>query len=154
MPDSRKTCQRCTATTKSGQRCKNRTCRGKQCWQHLKKEQGLRVKQSEIAGAGFGLFTTKPFRKNQKIANYTGENLSRAAIESRYPGNTRGEYVLCDGNMSDLTAAVLTAGKPTAVLHALQMMRVERTSGTTRGSCSVDSVLKLSRTSLLVKRFW
>ena len=73
-------------------------CTGKQCWQHLKKEQGLRVKQSEIAGAGFGLFTTKPFRKNQKIANYTGENLSRAAIESRYPGNTRGEYVLCDGD--------------------------------------------------------
>ena len=56
------------------------------------------MKKSEIAGAGFGLFTTKPFKKNQKIADYTGENLSRAAIERRYPGNTRGEYVLCDGN--------------------------------------------------------
>ena len=34
MPDSRRTCQRCIGTAKSGQRCKNRTCRGKHCWQH------------------------------------------------------------------------------------------------------------------------
>ena len=56
------------------------------------------MKQSEIVGAGLGLFTTKPFKKDQKIANYTGENLSRAAIERRYPRDRRGEYVLCDGN--------------------------------------------------------
>jgi hypothetical protein len=27
------------------------------------------------------------------------ENLSRVAIENRYPGNTGGDYVLCDGNI-------------------------------------------------------
>ena len=79
-------------------RARGAAVRAKQCWQHLKKGQGLRVRQSEIAGAGFGLFTTKPFKKNQKIADYTGENLSRAAIDRRYRGNTRGEYVLCDGD--------------------------------------------------------
>ena len=31
----------------------------------MKKEQGLRVKPSEIAGAGLGLFTAKPFKKNE-----------------------------------------------------------------------------------------
>jgi len=92
-----KECQRCKATTKAGHRCKNRTCRGKYCWQHLKKGQGLRVKPSEIAGAGFGLFTTKPFKKNEKIVDYTGERVSRAEIDRRYVGTT-GQYVLCEGN--------------------------------------------------------
>ena len=86
MPQSVKECQRCEATTKSGNRCKNRTCRGKLCWQHLKKQEGLRVKPSGIQGAGMGLFTTKPFKKNEKIANYTGEQMSRAQINQRYPG--------------------------------------------------------------------
>ena len=98
MPQAIRECQRCEGTAKSGSRCKNRTCRGKLCWQHLKKEKGLRVKPSTIAGAGFGLHTTKPFKKNQKIADYTGENLSRAQIDQRYPGNTVGEYVLCEGD--------------------------------------------------------
>ena len=101
MPQSVKECQRCEATTKSGNRCKNRTCRGKLCWQHLKKQEGLRVKPSGIQGAGMGLFTTKPFKKNEKIANYTGEQMSRTQINQRYPGNTVGEYVLCDGNRSN-----------------------------------------------------
>ena len=47
-----------------------------------------------------GLFTTKPFKKNEKIANYTGEQMRRAQINQRYPGNTVGEYVLCDGKRS------------------------------------------------------
>ena len=53
---------------------------------------------SQIAGAGLGLYTAKPYKKNQKIVDYTGENMSRAAINARYPGNVRGEYVLCDGD--------------------------------------------------------
>ena len=56
----------------------------------------MRIKPSEIAGAGLGLYTTKPFRRNEKIVNYTGESLSRAQIDMRY-GDTTGQYVLCDG---------------------------------------------------------
>ena len=80
MPQSIKECQRCEGTAKSGNQCKNRTCRGKLCWQHLKKRDSLRVKPSGIQGAGMGLFTTKPFKKNEKIVDYTGERMSRAQI--------------------------------------------------------------------------
>ena len=55
---------------------------------------------------------------------------------------------------TELAAAVLMVGRQTVVLHALQMIRVERTSGTTLGYCSVDSVLRQRRTFLLVVRFW
>ena len=61
------------------------------------------------------MFTTKPFKKNHKIANYTGENLSRAAIESRYHGSTRGEYVLCDGNTANTPNSHCVDGKTTNI---------------------------------------
>ena len=35
---SEKVCERCTATAKNGSRCRNRTCRGDKCWQHLKRD--------------------------------------------------------------------------------------------------------------------
>ena len=92
---SEKVCERCTATAKNGSRCRNRTCRGDKCWQHLKRDSGLRVRPSQIQGAGMGLWTTRPFKPNEKIGKYTGERLTPAQLEERYPGNTRGEYVLC-----------------------------------------------------------
>ena len=52
---SEKVCERCTATAKNGSRCRNRTCRGDKCWQHLKRDSGLRVRPSQIQGAGMGL---------------------------------------------------------------------------------------------------
>ena len=36
-----RTCDRCTGTTKAGNRCRKRTCRSGLCWQHLKKEKNL-----------------------------------------------------------------------------------------------------------------
>ena len=92
---SEKVCERCTATAKNGSRCRNRTCRGDKCWQHLKRDSGLRVRPSQIQGAGMGLWTTRRFKPNEKIGKYTGEWLTPAQLEERYPGNTRGEYVLC-----------------------------------------------------------
>ena len=95
---SERECDRCTATSKSGNRCRNRTCRGKLCWQHLKRDSGLRVKSSQIAAAGMGLWTTRRFKPNEKIGNYTGERITKQQMLARYPNNKRGEYVLCPNN--------------------------------------------------------
>lgn len=95
---SERECDQCTATSKSGNRCRNRTCRGKLCWQHLKRDSGLRVKQSQIAAAGMGLWTTRRFKPNEKIGNYTGERITKQQMLARYPNNKRGEYVLCPNN--------------------------------------------------------
>ena len=99
MPgQSEKECEQCTATAKSGNRCRNRTCKGTLCWQHLKRDSGLRVKQSQIAAAGMGLWTTRRFKPNEKIGKYTGERLTKQEMLARYPNNKRGEYVLCPNN--------------------------------------------------------
>ena len=99
MPgQSERECDQCTATSKSGNRCRNRTCRGELCWQHLRRDSGLRVKQSQIAAAGMGLWTTRRFKPNEKIGNYTGERLTKQQMLARYPNNKRGEYVLCPNN--------------------------------------------------------
>ena len=94
VSQSIKECQRCTANTKRGTRCKNRTCRDDLCWQHLKKEKHLRIKKSQIPGAGLGLWTTRKFKPSERIGKYTGEKMSRDKVDEIYPGNTRAEYVL------------------------------------------------------------
>ena len=95
MPtQSLKDCKRCTAITKGGARCRNQTCRGTKCWQHTKSQEGLRVKPSQISDGGFGLHTTRRFAKGEKVANYTGEKMTRAQVKGRY-GSERGQYVVC-----------------------------------------------------------
>ena len=69
--------QRCTATTVSGQHCKQRTTKGQYCWNHLRREEALRIKQSRIPTAGMGLFAERDFRVNDKIADYTGDRIVR-----------------------------------------------------------------------------
>ena len=96
MSQSIKECQRCTATTAKGRPCKNRTCRGNFCWQHLRKERGLTVKQSSIPNAGLGLFATKSISGNKMIDHYTGESLTKSQVDERY-ASRRGDYVLCFG---------------------------------------------------------
>ena len=63
----------CRAKTKSGDDCKRRTRRSVYCWQHLQALSNLRIKPSNIPGAGLGLWTgPKPFKKNVTVAEYTG----------------------------------------------------------------------------------
>jgi hypothetical protein len=95
---SERECDQCTATAKSGNRCRNRTCRGTLCWQHLKRDSGLRIMRSQVAAAGMGLWTTRRFKPNEKIGKYTGERLTKQEMLERYPNNKRGEYVLCPNN--------------------------------------------------------
>eukprot|EP01048_Picozoa_sp_COSAG05_P001316 COSAG05_NODE_43_length_25931_cov_49.314636_29_plen_160_part_00 len=91
---SKKECQQCTAQTNSGRRCKNRTCKSGKCWQHLKRDDGLRVKPSQISSGGTGLWTTKRIKPNQRIGRYTGESMTRSQLQQRY-GNQTAQYALC-----------------------------------------------------------
>ena len=86
--------QQCEADTLAGNRCRNRTARGRHCWQHLKKEQGLRVKASGVPNAGLGLYATRRIPKGRVIARYEGEEMTRTQVQRRY-GSKRGEYVYC-----------------------------------------------------------
>jgi hypothetical protein len=66
--------QRCTASTARGGRCKGRTAKGQYCWTHLRKQQGLRIKQSTLGRrAGMGLFAERGFVKDEVISLYTGD---------------------------------------------------------------------------------
>ena len=67
--------QQCTATTKAGKPCKQRTAKGQYCWNHLRTMEGLRVKLSHVPNAGLGLFAEREFKANEKVAIYAGDKL-------------------------------------------------------------------------------
>ena len=77
-------CNRCTATTSKGTRCKNRVCIGVPTCHAHRKDAGLKVKRSTIPNAGKGLFATKQFKKGKPIGAYAGENISVAENNRRY----------------------------------------------------------------------
>ena len=112
MPQSVRNCQRCTAITKAGDRCRLRTCRGKKCWVHLKSQDNLRIRASTLPNAGLGLFAaSKVIPRQQNIAPYSGERLTREQVNSKY-GDERAEYVFCansrhciDGSKTNSSAA-------------------------------------------------
>jgi hypothetical protein len=51
--------QRCTADTKAGSQCAQRTAVAHMCWNHLSRDIGVRVKRSGVSGAGRGLFVAR-----------------------------------------------------------------------------------------------
>lgn len=64
-------CDRCTAITAAGHRCKLITCKtGPYCYVHSKSILGVRVKRSGVHGQG--LFAERKFRRGENIAEYTG----------------------------------------------------------------------------------
>ncbi len=86
----------CNGTTLQNRSCRRRTARGQKCWMHTKKELNLRVKDSTVPHGGLGLFTAeKTYKKGEVITPYTGDLLTKKQVDTRYPGNTTGEYVLC-----------------------------------------------------------
>ena len=75
-------CVRCQATTARGTRCSRITCiYPKYCFQHFRAKKGLRLAPSNIPGAGLGLFTTRAFQPNRKIAPYSGTLFDNASWE-------------------------------------------------------------------------
>ena len=69
--------QRCTARTKKGEPCRQRTAKGQFCWCHLSSERGLRIKPSTVPGAGLGLFAAKSLPARHTI-DYTGDRVPLA----------------------------------------------------------------------------
>jgi hypothetical protein len=61
--------------TANGRRCRNITLKTDLCWIHLQKEDHLRIKKSGIPGAGMGLYTTVPRKKNDKLGVYKGKRV-------------------------------------------------------------------------------
>lgn len=82
--------QRCSANTKAGPQCAQRTAVAHLCWNHLQRDMGLRVKKSPIPGTGRGLFVAwaRGLPKGHRI-EYTGDEI---ALDSA--GDKGGPYVL------------------------------------------------------------
>ncbi len=67
--------QRCTADTRKGTQCGARTRNGEYCWNHLQSLMGLRIKKSNIAGAGRGVFAGRNFSEGDHVTDYTGDTV-------------------------------------------------------------------------------
>ena len=87
--------QRCTAKTKRGDACRQRTAKGQFCWCHLSSERGLRIKLSTVPGAGLGLFASKQLPAHTTI-DYTGDRVPLAGDKDGgvYFLQTRGDEAI------------------------------------------------------------
>lgn len=86
-------CVQCIATSNStGQQCKNTTCdRLPLCWVHYKSLLGLVVRDSEIPGAGKGLFTVWDHRQGATVVpafvDPSGHAYELGLFNQLFPGN-------------------------------------------------------------------
>ena len=110
-------CSRCEHMIGT-RRCSRRVCIGlRRCWQHSRSFLHLRVATSNIPNAGKGLFAhhtsagrNPVFKPGDLIVEYTGENISAAELEDRYPGDVTGAYALGEGNLIVDSACVRGIG--------------------------------------------
>jgi len=79
--------QRCSANNNKGGQCGQRTAVAHLCWNHLRRDLGLRVQPSSVAGAGRGLFAARDLPADHRVP-YTGD---RIALRGDDKGGT---YVL------------------------------------------------------------
>lgn len=98
MDHTIKDVQQCSGTTKSKERCKKRTTTDHKCWIHASKEDGVRVKKSNIPQAGKGLFAEKDFKKEEKVTDYCGERLTKQQLDQRYDEDETAQYAVQMGN--------------------------------------------------------
>lgn len=96
--------QRCTANTKAGKHCKQRTAKGQFCWNHLRSERGLRIKKSTVPQAGQGLFAERDLPAGFDVP-YTGDR-----VRLRGP-NDGGTYYLEVTRATAIDAARTNAGE-------------------------------------------
>lgn len=96
--------QRCTAKTKKGEACRQRTAKGQFCWCHLASERGLRIKASGVPGAGLGLFASRLLPVGTTI-DYTGD---RVPLRNEDDG---GVYFLQTKSDEAIDAARTNAGE-------------------------------------------
>ena len=100
--------QLCVAINNNGRPCRNHTRRSYKCWQHLRRDDGLRIKTSGIPGAGMGLFTARPIQRRGRVVEYEGEDMTMSEVDARYPG--AGLYVYCKNDTQCRDARVSTSG--------------------------------------------
>ena len=93
----------CTAINDNGEHCHNICVIGEHyCWIHLLWKKHLRIKQSNIQGAGKGCFAINKkvadnaviFHKDQTILNYDGEKVTRQTLNQRYGTNHTAPYAV------------------------------------------------------------
>ncbi len=91
-------CMQCKAylIKNKAKRCKNRTCFGEYCWQHLQKpfyetsasenpsHIGLKIAKSSIPNAGFGVFAARDFEYGEYIMSFMFRKSSLREIRERY----------------------------------------------------------------------
>lgn len=65
--------QRCTADARGGRQCGARTRRGQYCYAHRRKLHGTHIKPASAKNHGLGLFATRPIKKGDAMADYTGD---------------------------------------------------------------------------------
>jgi hypothetical protein len=96
--------QRCTATTRRGAHCQQRTAKGQYCWNHLRVIAGLRIKRSNVPGAGMGLFAARDLPAGYDV-DYTGD---RVRLDTAADG---GAYFLQIRRDEAIDAARTNAGE-------------------------------------------
>lgn len=84
----------CCAKKKDGRPCTRNVVRGVfLCWQHLKSIYKLVKGKSTIPNTDmFGLFACEDIPKNTIIIPYFGEQLDKAQLDARYPGDLTAPY--------------------------------------------------------------
>jgi hypothetical protein len=95
--------QRCAANTNGGQQCAQRTAVAHLCWNHLRRDLGLRVQQSQVAGRGLFAAWPQGLPANHRVP-YTGDLI---ATEGGLRG---GPYVLETRRGQGIDAARRNAG--------------------------------------------
>lgn len=88
--------EQCTANSKTGAQCRNRVVIGLPfCHVHSKQNLHLRIQDSEIHGAGKGVFAFSPngagrvFTRGQVICDYVGEVITQEELDDRYGDTDR-----------------------------------------------------------------
>ena len=68
--------QRCVANNAKGEQCGSKTIKGRYCYNHQRMLEGTRVLKSQFPEMGFGLVAAKDFKKDEHVAQYSGDELA------------------------------------------------------------------------------
>ena len=95
-------CPQCNAIARAGHRCKLKTCKyAPKCYHHTP----VQVQQSNIPGAGRGLFAKRDLKPNEKIADYTlgTQQMTQQMFNLKYPDGRATHVAQIHGTYYDAT---------------------------------------------------
>ena len=124
-------CPQCTANTKANARCKRKTCKyAPKCHSHT----SVKVANSSIAGRG--LFSTKPIRKGEIVADYTmGAPITPAQYQSKHAAGNATHIALInrqhyDASDPSTTVAGMANRAPKGKRNNLQLTKTGKVRAT------------------------